>query len=231
MDDGLQRGQAVDLWRAVAQTDELVEFFTGMFEVMGITIEETGEELTVRVSEGRVHIEPGLPERCDFLVPLKMENVTNMVSHAADGRLDAFEMWRIASVLFTPLTRETLKNPVMSKGMLRRLARVEDLIHVRLLGPEAEQVASHTLVFASGQWLVVEGSSRAGPENVQHDWGRVRHLPEAGVQGDEGQQHHGVDTLCPMVREVAVQHLRLMSSVLLEFLLPLPRRVTPQEYA
>ena len=128
-----------------------------MFEVMGITIEETGEELTVRVSEGRVHIEPGLPERCDFLVPLKMENVTNMVSHAADGRLDAFEMWRIASVLFTPLTRETLKNPVMSKGMLRRLARVEDLIHVRLLGPEAEQVASHTLVFASGQWLVVEG--------------------------------------------------------------------------
>ena len=157
MDDGLQKASAVDLWRAVAQTDELVDFFTGMFEVMGIVIEETGEEFTVRVGEGKVHIEPGLPERCDFLVPLKMENVTNMVSHAADGRLVEFEMWRIASVLFTPLTREILKNPVMSWGMLRRLARVEDLIHVRLLGPEAEQVASHTLVFASGQWLVIEG--------------------------------------------------------------------------
>ncbi|MCY4448423.1 MAG: hypothetical protein OXE02_06225 [Chloroflexi bacterium] len=157
MDNGLQKGRVVDLWRAVAQTDELVDFFTGMFEVMGITIEETGEELTVRVGEGKVHIEPGLPDRCDFLVPLKMENVTNMVSHAADGRLDAFETWRIASVLFTPLTRETLKNPMMSRGILRRLARVEDLIHVRLLGPEAEQVASHTLVFAGGQWLVIEG--------------------------------------------------------------------------
>ena len=157
MNDGLQKGRAVDLWRAVAQSDELVDFFIGMFEVMGITIEETGEELTVRVGEGKVHIETGLPEESDFLVPLKMENVTNMVSHAADGRLDAFEVWRIASVLFTPLTRETLKNPVMSRGILRRLARVEDLIHVRLLGPEAEQVASHTLAFAGGQWLVIEG--------------------------------------------------------------------------
>ena len=124
---------------------------------MGITIEETGEELTVRVSEGKVHIDPGLPDECDFLVPLKMANVTNMIGHAADGRLDAFETWRIASVLFTPLTRETLKNSVMSKGILRRLARIEDLIHVRLLGPEAEHVANHTLVFVSGQWLVIEG--------------------------------------------------------------------------
>ena len=157
MDDQQRKGRAIDLWRAVAQTDELVDFFTGMFDVIGITIEETGEEFTVRVGEGKVHIEPGLPDRSDFLVPLKMENVTNMVSHAADGSLDAFETWRIASVLFTPLTRETLKNPVMSRGILRRLARVDDLIHVRLLGPEAEQVASHTLVFASGQWLVIEG--------------------------------------------------------------------------
>ena len=157
MEDGLRTGRAIDLWRAVAQTDELVDFFTGMFDVIGITIEETGEELTVRVGKGEIHIEPGLPDRWDFLVPLKMQNVTNMVSHAADGRLDAFKTWRIASVLFTPLTRETLKNPVMSRGVLRRMARVEDLIHVLLLGPEAEQVASHTLVFANGQWLVVEG--------------------------------------------------------------------------
>ncbi len=117
MDDGPQEGRAIDLWRAVAQTDELVDFFTGMFDVIGITIEETGEELTVRVGEDRIHIEPGLPDKCDFLVPLEMENVTNMVSHAADGRLNEFETWRVASVLFTPMTRETLKNPVMSRGI------------------------------------------------------------------------------------------------------------------
>ena len=87
-----------------------MEFFTGMFDVTGITIEETGEELTVRVGEGKVHIDPGLPDGYDFLVTLEMANVKNLVSHAADGRLDAFETWRIAAVLFTPLTRETLKN-------------------------------------------------------------------------------------------------------------------------
>ncbi len=116
MEDGPQEGRAIDLWRAVAQTDELVDFFTGMFDVIGITIEETGEELTVRVGEARIHIEPGLPDKCDFLVPLEMENVTNMVSHAADGRLNEFETRRVASVLFTPMTRETLKNPVISRG-------------------------------------------------------------------------------------------------------------------
>lgn len=157
MKNELQKGRAIDLWRAVAQTDELVGFFTGLFDVIGVTIEETGEELTVRIGSDKIHIDPGLPDRWDFLVPLKIENVTNMVSHAADGRLDAFETWRIVSVLFTPLTRETLKNPVLSRGIFRKLARVEDLIHVRLLGPEAEQVASHTLAFVSGQWLVLEG--------------------------------------------------------------------------
>ena len=157
MADDLQKDRAIDLWQAIAQTDELVGFFTGLFDVIGITIEETGEELTARIGNGEIHIEPGLPDKWDFLVPLKMENVTNMVSHAADGSLDAFETWRIVSVMFTPLTRETLKNPVMSRGLFRRLAKVEDLIHVQLLGPEAEQLASHTLAFASGQWLVLEG--------------------------------------------------------------------------
>ena len=93
-----------------------MEFFTGMFDVMGITIEETGEDLTVRVGEGKVHIDPDLPDKYDFLVTLEIANVKNLVRHAADGRLDALETWRIAAVLFTPLTRETLKNAVMSKA-------------------------------------------------------------------------------------------------------------------
>ena len=130
-----------------------MEFFTGMFDVMGITIEETCEELTVRVGEGKVHIDPDLPEKYDFLVTFKMANVKNLVSHAADGRLDAFETWRNAAVLFTPLSRETLKNAVKPKGILRKLAGIEDLIHVQLLGPTDEDV----LVCGGGQWLVIDG--------------------------------------------------------------------------
>ena len=57
MGDGLQKGRARDIGQPVPQTDGLVDFFTGLFEVMGITIEETGEKLTVRVGEA-VHRSP-----------------------------------------------------------------------------------------------------------------------------------------------------------------------------
>ena len=157
MNNEPQTDRAVDLWRAIVQTEQLVEFFTGLFDVIGITIEETGEELTARIEEDRIHIDPGLPENYDFLVPLKLENVHNMVSHAADGTLDEFEVWQIVAVLFTPLTRATLTNPVMSRNLLRKLAGIEDLVHVQLIGPEAENVANHTLIFVSNQWLVFEG--------------------------------------------------------------------------
>ena len=163
MNEPAKSDKAVDLWRAAVLTDEIVEIFRGLFDVMAITIEETGEELTVRMGEDGINIEPGLPDSYDFLVPIKLENVHNMVSHVADGRLDAFEIWRIIGVLFTPLTRETMRNPVLSKTILRKLVGIEDLIHVQLLGPEAEQVANHTLAFAGGQWLVIEGlHGRAG---------------------------------------------------------------------
>jgi len=163
MDEAAKPEKAVDLWRAIVQTKEIVEVFKGLFDVIAITIEETGEELTVRMGEDRVNIDPGLPDDYDFLVPIKLENAHNMVVHAADGRLDAFEIWRIIGVLFTPLTRETMRNPMMAKTLLRKLVGIEDLIHVQLLGPEAEQVANHTLAFAGGQWLVIEGlHGRAG---------------------------------------------------------------------
>ncbi len=157
MENEPEKQSAVDLLQQIAQTEELVAFFSDMFDVMGITIEETGEELTVRVFEDGIAIEAGLPDEYDFLVPLKMENITNMVDHAEGGSLTEFAVWRIASVLFTPITRETLKNPVMANRFLRRLARVEDLIHVQLVGPQDKQVASHTLTYAAGQWLVAEG--------------------------------------------------------------------------
>ncbi len=163
MDEAAKPEKAVDLWRGIVQTKEIVEIFRGLFEVIAITIEETGEELTGRMGEDRISIDPGLPDTYDFLVPSKLENVHNMVSHAADGRLDAFEIWRTVGVLFTPLTRETMRNPVLSKTILRKLVGIEDLIHVQLLDPEAEQIAKHTLAFAGGQWLVIEGlHGRAG---------------------------------------------------------------------
>ena len=109
MNSESDHSRAVDLWRQVVQTDEIVEFFTDVFDVIGITVEETGEELTVRIDGGRILIEPGLPDESDFFVPLKMENVPTwrLMLGRQSGATSGL---RIASVRFTPLTRETLKN-------------------------------------------------------------------------------------------------------------------------
>ena len=92
---------ALQVWQAIPQTKEIVDYFRGIFDVIGVTIEETGEELTIALEEERIRIDAGLPENPDFVVPLKWENVENMVSHAKDGKIDSHESWRIVSVLFT----------------------------------------------------------------------------------------------------------------------------------
>ena len=157
MSEDSQSATAVEMLQQAEQSPEIAQFFTGLFEVLAIRIDETGEEFAVRVGRDRIYVEPGMPKDFDFLVPLSLQNVSSMVSYAEDGSLNRFEVWRIVSTLFTPLTRETLKNPMMSNGIMRLIARIESVIHVELVGPEVAHVTRHTLVFAGGQWLVLEG--------------------------------------------------------------------------
>ena len=47
---------------------------------------------------------------------------------------------------------------VLSQPLVRKLAGVEDLIHVRLRSPmKEEEEGTHTLIYAAGQWLVLPG--------------------------------------------------------------------------
>ena len=127
---------ALQAWRAIPQTRDIVDYFRGIFDVIGVTIEETGEELTIALEAEQIRIDAGLPENPDFVVPLKWENVENMVSHAEDGKIDSHESWRLVSVLFTSLTQATLYNPIMASDIGRRISRVEDLANVYLIAPD-----------------------------------------------------------------------------------------------
>ena len=148
---------ALDVWRMIPQTPEVVAFFTGIFDVIGVSISETGEELTVAIEDDAIRIDPGLPEKPDFVVPIGWENVENMVAHAEDGEIDPREAWRIVSVLFTSLTQATLRIPVMSNTLMRRIAMVEVIAHVFLGAPDGKEANCHTLVYVKGQWLVISG--------------------------------------------------------------------------
>jgi len=149
---------SLQAWENVLQTPELVEYFQGIFNNLGVTVEETGEEFTIQHTGDGFDFEMGInEEKVDFIVPVKLQNIQNMIAHSTDGKINAEESWRILDVLFTPLTRATLQTPVLSINWRRKLAGVEDLTHVYLLNPSGGEASKHTLIYVKGQWLVLEG--------------------------------------------------------------------------
>tara|TARA_B110000116_G_C16574939_1_gene463628 strand:- start:31 stop:705 length:675 start_codon:yes stop_codon:yes gene_type:complete len=142
----------------ILQTPAVVKYFDGMFTHLGIVLEETSEKFTIHHNGERIDFTKGIDETvADFIVPLKGQNIKNMVSHAKDGTISPKESWKILAVLFTPLTKVTLKSPVLSVNWRRKIAGVEDLIHVYLLSPDGEEASKHTLIYVKEQWLVLSG--------------------------------------------------------------------------
>jgi hypothetical protein len=151
---------SLEKWRAVVQTPEIVGFFRGTFERAGIRITDTGEAFTCVHKGDRIDFEPELDQsRVDYTVAIESYQVDRLVQEATPGALSEIEQFRVLRALFSPATAATLKNPVLSHGLLRRLSAVEDLIHVHLLSPDPGQEpdTAHTLVHAAGQWLVFIG--------------------------------------------------------------------------
>ena len=131
-----ESNSSMNAWENIFQTPELISYFDGVFDNLGVRIEETGESFTVHHSDTKFIFKKGIvEEEVDFIVPLKLENINNMIQHAKDGKIDSAESWRILAVLFTPLTKVTLQNPVLAIDWRRKLAGVEDLTHVYLLSP------------------------------------------------------------------------------------------------
>ena len=153
-----QGSTSLKTWESILQTPELVNYFNGIFNHLGVVIDETGESFTIHHTGDAFVFEEGIvKEKVDFVVPLQIANIENMVRYSQDGKISENESWRILDVLFTPMTRVTLETPVLSVNWRRKLAGVEDLTHVYLLNPSGKNASSHTLIYVKGQWLVLKG--------------------------------------------------------------------------
>lgn len=156
----VERPASIDVWRRFSDVPGVAAFFDGAFERVGVVVTDTGEEFTCAHAGETIELEPGIDRASvDFVVEIERFQVDRLASEAATGELGPLARFRILRAIFTPATQATLRNPVMSNTTLRRLSGVEDLIHVRLLSPEPDQEphAAHTLLHASGQWLVIPG--------------------------------------------------------------------------
>lgn len=159
LSSGLSMAQsAKEIWQPILSHGQLAQYFEGMWERLGVSIEETGEELTVVHKGDHFELLDGIQaDSVDYIVEIKLENLTNMAGHGADGVIDEKESFRIMSVLFTPFVQATLEHPMMNKSFQMKLVNIENHIHVYLHGPSGEESASHTMIFINKKWLVVEG--------------------------------------------------------------------------
>lgn len=145
-------------WEPLLDQPGLAFYFSGVFESLAVTIEETGEQITVLHHGNRFELRDGISEVVtDYSVTLKLANIRNMAEHGKDGKIDDYESYRIMSVLFTPLARAALENPMMNKSFAMKMADIENHAHVYLESPTNDEYIAHTLIFLNKKWMVIEG--------------------------------------------------------------------------
>lgn len=116
----------LDAWREITQSEAVVGFFRGLFERAGVRVLDRNEAFTCIHRGDRVEFEPTLDvSTVDFTVDVTSDQVDRLAEHARSGAFDAVEQFRIVSTLLTPATDGTLRNPILSNGLVRRLATVQ----------------------------------------------------------------------------------------------------------
>lgn len=149
---------AKDLWKPLLQDADIATYFSGMWESMGITIEETGEKITVLHHGDHFELKDGVEsDKVDYDLTLVGKNITDMSMFGEDHKIDETESFRIMKTLFTPFVRASLQHPMMRKEFQMNLAGLEKHVHVYLNGPTKEYQATHTMMFVNDQWMVIEG--------------------------------------------------------------------------
>jgi hypothetical protein len=150
---------SLEKWHSITQDPRVVSFFTGLFEHAGVRVTDTGEEFTCHHRGDHIEFEPNLdPSKVDYSVEVESPQIDRMAAAARTGELEKVVQYRIVRTLLTPATAATLKNPIVSNDILRRLSGIEEMAHVILKSPVPEEEdASHTLIYVNGQWLVIPG--------------------------------------------------------------------------
>jgi hypothetical protein len=155
--DTSELGPAAKMWAGLDQPASMIEFFNGTFETMAITL-DSGESFTVRHTGTAFEFLPGALEDANFAVPLKQENIENVLKYTEDGQVDPQEATNMMAVLFTPLTQVILNHPITRDPDLREKSEVEELIHTYLVGPDGADVAVHTMKYENEAWTVTPGA-------------------------------------------------------------------------
>ena len=189
------RGAVLLRWRSLDVPSSVVEVFRGLFEQVGVRIQDTGEAFTCTHSGTAIEFDEGLDEgSVDFTVEIHAYQAEALAERVSSDKVDTLEQFRINRVLFNASLsgRSNVRlNPLMSNPMLRWMIGGTNLIHLQLISPdtEAEPHADFTLIYIDRGWLVVPGShgvhKRKFRVSVEQALELQRHL-FAGMQAGLG---------------------------------------------
>ena len=162
--------KSIEKLRIIDKYPEAVAFFATLFEKAGIRVVDTGEEIGCLHMGKHIEFVEGLdPENIDYILDLKSDQIDILVDLVVSGGIDDNKRYNILTTLFAPAIDSSI-NPFeclkgitrptsfLSNTLLRRLLKMEDLIHVYIKHPDSGgSEVGNTLVFARKEWLVFSG--------------------------------------------------------------------------
>lgn len=154
----------------VDQSSTARDFFSLLFERIGIRMTDTGEVLSCYHRGTHIDFEAKLNEsNVDYVLELTTEQVDALVGLLSVRYIDEKRRYNILKTLFAPaieasvnpfpcIKEVTTSSPLISNTLLRRLLRMENLIHVYIVSPiPGDSELGNTLVFDNRKWQVSPG--------------------------------------------------------------------------
>lgn len=161
---------SVEKFKLIHRYPAARDFFSILFESVGIRVVNTGEEFSCYHRGTHIDFEELLDEsRVDYTVELSIEQVDSLVELMSVETINDVRRYRILKTLFVPAIEASVNpfpclkgvvasTPFGSNGLLRRLLHMEDILHVYIISPiQGEPDIGHTLVFANRSWHVAPG--------------------------------------------------------------------------
>lgn len=150
-------GPAGRKWSAIEESPQMVAFFRGTFDALNFTVKETGERFYLVFSGDKVVLLGGKVGKADLDVPITQAHVDAVAQLAADGTLDKQDAFTVMQILYGPIARTFLSGSFLNNEIIRKMAGVEDLIHITFWTPGRPESSSVTLRAEGNQWYATEG--------------------------------------------------------------------------
>ena len=152
----------LEKWEQLTINTEILQFFNGLFENVGIHILDTDEKFTCSQKENSITFNDGIDQiEVDFTVQIYSYQVDRLAAQVKTGEIDKVEKYRVVSALYEPVAVAGLNSPSVHKFMNSRLfgwlINRKNITHITLKSPDhaLEPDKRFTLLFIDRQWLLV----------------------------------------------------------------------------